>query len=169
MLVLGERERRRGRRQGQMSAARSRDGASASIPLTVAPPLCPLESEGCVVSGVRFRNLRAEPAEDIVHDRLGEPDIRVVGDAGRLEARMGELVHQRLQRHAVLQRQRDRGRERVHQAGDRRAFLAHRQEDLARRAVLVHADRDVAFVPGDAELVRDAVRARPAVCGASAR
>ena len=36
-----------------------------------------------------------------------------------------------------------------------RAFLGHRDEDLAGRAVLVHADGDVALVAADRELVGD--------------
>src|ERR687891_690657 len=45
---------------------------------------------------------------------------------------------------------RDRGRERVHQALDRRALFADvGQEDLADRAVLVHAGGDVALVAAD--------------------
>ena len=104
---------------------------------------------------------------------LAMRDLRVPGEARRLEARVRELVDQELQRHAVLQRQRGRGGEAVHQAGDGRAFLGHGDEDLARRAVLVHADGDVALVAADRELVRDRLAlvgqlAAHARCGADA-
>ena len=70
---------------------------------------------------------------------------------------MAELVHEGLQRHAVLQRVGDRLRERVGEARDRRAFLRHHEEDFARLSILEEADRDVALVALDVELVRDRV------------
>ena len=84
---------------------------------------------------------RAEPAEDVVHDRLGDRDLRVAGEAGRLEADVRELVDQVPQRHAVLERDRDHRGERVHEAANGRAFLGHLQEDLAGLAVGVEARR----------------------------
>src|SRR3712207_8617011 len=52
-----------------------------------------------------------------------------------------------LERHPVLQGDRDRRRERVQQAAEGRALLADvGEEDLADRPVLVHARRDVALV-----------------------
>src|SRR3989304_5486332 len=63
---------------------------------------------------VRGQEAAAEPAEDVVHDRLGDRDLVVAGEAGRLEADVGELVDEVAQRHAVLERQADRRRERVH-------------------------------------------------------
>src|SRR3984893_5270716 len=69
---------------------------------------------------------------------------------------MGELVHERLERNAVLERQADRRREGIHQARDRRALLRHAQEDLARLPVVEEADRHVTLVAGNVELVRDA-------------
>ena len=55
-------------------------------------------------------------------------------------------------------------REGVHQPADRGAFLGHGDEDLAGLAVLVQADRDVALVAGDRELVGDRRAARRAAC-----
>ena len=101
------------------------------------------------------QELRRQPPEDVVDDRLREADVRVLRHARRLEADVAELVDEILQRHAVLQRVADRLRERVGEARDRRAFLRHRQEQLAGLAVLVEADGDVALVAGDVELVRD--------------
>ncbi len=55
-----------------------------------------------------------------------------------------------------MQRQGDRGRERVHHAAQRRALLADvGEEDLPDGAVLIHARGDVALVPADRELVGD--------------
>src|SRR5689334_21305508 len=59
-----------------------------------------LRERGLIVCFRRNQKLRAEPAEDIVHDRLGEAHIRVVGNAGRLEPGVRELVHQGLQWYA---------------------------------------------------------------------
>ena len=43
----------------------------------------------------------------------------------------------------------------IHQAADGGAFLGHRDEQLARLAVLEQADGEVALVAGDVELVRE--------------
>src|SRR4030095_6039151 len=63
---------------------------------------------------------------------------------------------------AVLQRQTERAAEALDQARERRALLAHLDEDLARMAgeirpcrFIEETDRQVAFVSGDGELVRD--------------
>ena len=106
--------------------------------------------------GVGVQEARGEPAHDVVGHRLRERDLRVRGDPFRLEAHVGELPHERLERHAVLQRDRDRRRERVHHAAEGRALLADvGEEDLADRAVLVHAGGDVALVAAERELVRE--------------
>ena len=86
--------------------------------------------------GVGVQEARGEPAHDVVGHRLGERDLRVGGDPFRLEAHVGELAHQGLQRHAVLERDGDRRGERVHHAAEGRALLADvGQEDLPDRAV----------------------------------
>ena len=77
----------------------------------------------------------------------------VVGPARRLVAHVLELLAQVLQRHAVLQGERNGCRKRIHQARDGRAFLRHLDEDFAWLAVVVEAHRDVAFVAADGELV----------------
>src|SRR5919109_1453715 len=73
-----------------------------------------------------------------------------------VRADVAELVDEHLKRHAVLEADRDRGRECVHQALDRRALLADvGEEDLADRAVRILAGGDVALLHPDSELVRD--------------
>src|SRR3989440_8958827 len=101
------------------------------------------------------QELRGQPAEDVVGDRLRDRDFGVLGESRGLEAGVRELLHQHFQWNAILQRQRDAGREGIHQSGDGAAFLGHHQENLARRAVLVDTDRDVALVALDVELVGD--------------
>ena len=76
-------------------------------------------------------------------------------EARRLEAHVRELRDVHLERHAVLQAQRDRDHERVHQAGEGRALLRDVDEDVAGRAVVEDADVDVALVLADAELAAD--------------
>ena len=44
-----------------------------------------------------------DPAEDVVHDRLGVADLLVAGPAGGLEAGVGELLAEDAERHAVLE------------------------------------------------------------------
>ena len=96
-----------------------------------------------------------EPAEDVVHDRLGEADVGGFAPAAGLEAGVGEFFAQQFQRHAVLQRDGDGAGEAVHEAGDGGAFFRHGDEDFAGLAVGIEADGDVAFVSADVELVRD--------------
>ena len=120
---------------------------------------------GGVGLAVAGDELHAQPAEDVVGDALGDRDVRVLGEPGRLEPAVGELVDEDLQRHAVLQADRDRRPEDVHQAADRRALLGHRDEQLAGPAVGVEADVDVALVTLDVELVGQALR----VCGSRSR
>jgi hypothetical protein len=45
-----------------------------------------------------------EPAEDLIHDRLGEADVFIAGPAGGLKAVVGELLDQELERNAMLER-----------------------------------------------------------------
>jgi len=59
------------------------------------------------------------PAEEVVHDGLGVADVFVAGPAGGLEAGVGELLAEELERHAVLEAHADGRGERVHEAGDR--------------------------------------------------
>ena len=75
----------------------------------------------------------------------------------RLEPHVRELVDQRLQRHAVLQADRDRRAEGIHQAADGGTFLGHRDEQLAGAAFRIKPDVDVPFVSADVELVRQGV------------
>src|SRR4029077_17419339 len=44
------------------------------------------------------------PAEDVVHDRLGDRGLLVFCEAGRVEAHMAELVDHELERDAELER-----------------------------------------------------------------
>jgi hypothetical protein len=64
--------------------------------------------------------------------------LRVIPSGSKRHVR--ELPHERLERHAVLEAERDRRGERVHHALDRRALLPDvGQEDLAEASVLVLA------------------------------
>src|SRR6516162_2841770 len=96
-----------------------------------------------------------QPAEDVIHDRLGVADVGIVAPAAGLEAGVRELFAQQLERNAVLQGDGDGAGKAVHQATDGRAFLGHGDEQLARHSVLVEADGEVAFVSADLEFVRD--------------
>ena len=72
--------------------------------------------EADVVAVFFLQEAQGQVPEDIVHDRLRHGDLFVTGEARRLEAGVDELVHQRRERDAVLQGQRDGGGEAVHQA-----------------------------------------------------
>jgi hypothetical protein len=64
----------------------------------------------------------------------------------------------------VLQRHRNHGAERLHQPGDGRSCLGHADEDLARLAVGIQPDGEIAFMSGNREVVRYGC-ARPAADG----
>ncbi len=82
-------------------------------------------------------------------------NVTVLREAAGLETLVGELLDQRFQRHAVLQGQARQGADAVHQSANGGTFLGHGDEQFARLAVLEQADREVAFVTGDVEFVRD--------------
>src|SRR5262249_10203774 len=105
--------------------------------------------------GILIQELRCHPSEQVVDDRFGVRDLRILAEPGRLEPHVRKLVDQELQRYAILQRVRDCRRERIHQPRDGRTLLRHRDKNLAGRSVLVHADRDVTLVARDIELVRN--------------
>ncbi len=100
------------------------------------------------------QELRTQPSEDVIGDRFGIGNLRVAGPAAGFEADVAELVHQELERNAVLQVVADGGCEAIHQAGNGGAFLCHGDENFAGRAVLIQADGYVAFMAADGELVR---------------
>ncbi len=108
--------------------------------------------EGLLLSG---EEAHLEPAEDVIHDGLGEADVGIMAPAAGLEAGVGELFAEQLEGDAVLQREGDAASEAVHEAADGAAFLGHGDEQFAGHAVLVEADGDVAFVASDVELVGD--------------
>lgn len=59
---------------------------------------------GLTVAG---NELHPHPPEDVVGDALGDRDVRVLGEPGRLEPTVGELVDEDFQRDTVLQADRD--------------------------------------------------------------
>ena len=102
-------------------------------------------------AGVEVEVVEGQTTEDVVHDRLRHAHVRVVRQTGRLEAQVGELLDEGLERHAVLQADRDGDREGVHHAGQGRALLAELEEDLAELRVVVGAGREVALGATDGE------------------
>ena len=69
---------------------------------------------------------------------------------------MRELLDQRFERHAILQTQANARRKYVHHPAHGRAFLRHRDEDLAGQATVIQSNRDIPLVTGDIKLVRNA-------------
>src|SRR5581483_630697 len=93
--------------------------------------------------------------EDVIHDRLGEADVRIAAPAAGLEAGVREFLAEQLERNSVLERDRNRESEAVHQAAYCRTFLGHGDEQLAGRAVWIKTDGEISFVASDVELMRD--------------
>ena len=116
-----------------------------------------------LLSGVARRNVREvvtakigdrELAENIVEDRGRVPDrVVALNEARRLEAREGERVDVFLERHAILQADRDRDREIVHEAPEGGALLLHVDEDLAEPAVRILAGPEIDLVAADTGLL----------------
>ena len=69
--------------------------------------------------------------------------------AGRLESCEGEGVHIFLERHAVLQAERDRDGEIVDDGAQRRAFLVHVDKNFAEPAVVIFAGAQIDLVAAD--------------------
>ena len=80
-------------------------------------------------------------------------------EAGRLEAGEGEGLDIFLERHAVLQAERDGDGEVVHQRAEGGAFLVHVDEDLAEPAVVVFAGAQIDLVAADDGLLGVALAA----------
>ncbi|CCC97391.1 protein of unknown function [Azospirillum baldaniorum] len=99
-------------------------------------------------------------AEDVVDDRGRHLDGVVAGHhARRLKAGEGEGLHELFQRHAVLQADRHRDGEVVHQRAEGGALLVHVDEDLADAAVLILAGAQVDLVAADGRLLGVALAA----------
>ena len=82
-----------------------------------------------------------EPPRDVVHKRLGVADFWISGPTAGLEAHVAEFFAKHAQWHAVLQGKRDHRCEGIHQPGDGRALLRHRDEDFSWQTILVNSDR----------------------------
>ena len=103
-----------------------------------------------VASQVRDRQF----AEQVVDDRSRHLDgVVALDDARRLEPGEGEGVDVFLQRHAVLQRDRDGDGEVVHQRAEGGAFLVHVDEDFGQPAVFVFAGPEIDLVAADGRLL----------------
>ena len=102
---------------------------------------------------VTFDELARQPAEHVIGDAGGVADVGIFCETARFEPLIREFFYQTLERHAVLKRDRSERADGVHQTADGAALLRHGDKKLARLAVLVQADGDVTFVPGDLKLV----------------
>ncbi len=89
-------------------------------------------------------------AEHIVQQRGCHFDGRIaLHRACRIEAGEGEGVDIFLERHAVLQADRDGDGEVVHHAAEGRAFLMHVDENFPELAVVVFAGADIDLMAAD--------------------
>ena len=98
--------------------------------------------------------LTAEPAEHVIGDARRVPDVGIFRESARLKALICKFLHQALQRNSILKRDGCQRADCVHQPADRAAFLRHRDKELARLAILIQTDRDVAFVSRNLKPVR---------------
>ena len=108
---------------------------------------------GRVGLAISRHELAGHPSEHVVDDGAGLTDVGVAGEATGLEALVGELLDQSLERHAVLKRHAGEGTDGVHESADGGTFLGHGDKQFARLAVVEETHRQVALVSGDVELV----------------
>ena len=100
-----------------------------------------------VAAEIRDREL----SEDIVKDRGGVLDgVIALHGARRFKASEREGVNIFLERHAVLQADRDRDREIVHERAEGGALLVHVDEDLPETAVAIFAGAEIDLAAADA-------------------
>src|SRR5437660_3681666 len=103
---------------------------------------------------VTFDELAGQPAKDVIGNAGRVANVRILGKAAWLESLIGELLRERLERHAVLKRNRRQSADGVHQPTDGAAFLRHGNEQFARLTVFVQANRDVTFMSRNLEPMR---------------
>jgi hypothetical protein len=95
-----------------------------------------------------------ELAENVVEDRGRVFDgVVAVNESGRLEPGEGEGLDIFFERNAVLQAERHRDREIVHERPERGALLVHVNEDFTQPAVGVLAGPEIDLVASDPRLL----------------
>jgi len=112
-----------------------------------------------------FQEAQFEPAEQIIGQRLGVANLWIARPPAWLKPRVAEFVAQDAQRDAILQRQGHCCCERIHETGNRRAFLRHSDEQFAWQTIFVQTNSDIALLPARREVMR---RILPA-CSMAAR
>ena len=92
-----------------------------------------------------------ELSKDIVKDRGGVLDrVIALHGARGFKSGEGEGVDIFLERHAILQADRDRDREIVHERAEGGALLVHVDEDLPEAAVAIFAGAEIDLAAADA-------------------
>ena len=99
-------------------------------------------------------------AKEIIEDRSRVFDgVITLHEAGWLEASEGEGVDIFLERHAILETDRNRDGEVIHERAERGAFLVHVDEDFPQAAVRVFACSQIDLVTADTRLLGVALAA----------
>ena len=99
-------------------------------------------------------------AENIIQDRRRVLDRLVaLHEAGWFEPREGESFDILFQRHAVLQPERNRDGEIVHERAEGGALFVHVDEDFAQTAVIVFAGAEINLMTADGRFLRVALAA----------
>ncbi len=152
---LAARRTARGLRAGGRIDVRARrrrflDTRAASAAAARPTVMMPIASTLVVCRGTRPRAGGRCSRRGCVANRMSGSSVMPAGSKRMLR----EHLDERLERHAVLQAVAHRDRERVHDAGERRALLGDLEEQLTRATVLVLADGHVAVAVGDPERER---------------
>ena len=102
---------------------------------------------------VAFNELARQPAKHVIGNTGSVTNIGIFCKPAWFESLIGELFDETFQRHAVLQGDRGKRADGIHQSANRAAFFRHGDEELARLTVLVQTNSDVPFVTGNLEFV----------------
>ncbi len=79
--------------------------------------------------------LMSHPAEHVVDDRGSVSDSRILGEAGRFKALVGEFLDERFERDSILECHARERADAIHQSADGGAFLGHRDKQLTRLTI----------------------------------
>ena len=99
------------------------------------------------------KELTAHPTKDVIDEALRVTNIRIFSETHRVESRVGELVNQHLQWHAILKAHRDGSSEGVHKSTDGASLFGHRDENFPGSSIFIKTNIKVALMSIDTEFM----------------
>ena len=100
---------------------------------------------------IEIEVVKGEAAGNVVDDRLGNSNVRIIGHAGWLELEVREFLHEALKRNAVLQADGHGDGEGIHDSCQGRSLLAQLEEYLTETTVVIGSCCEVTTGTSDLE------------------